>query len=133
MCRLKEIFKSEKKSSVIQEIKEKLNVVINNEDSDFGNFINAVDHDYDLPPVVDCLMYFVTGQVSKNFAKFTKCEVCRNGFFYSKENTGLLDNYNPIARIVTLNQTEQQEIQHPNKHLFNFIKKIEEAFSKHCK
>ena len=111
------------RSSFIQEIKAKLNVVKNNEDSDFGDFINVVDHDYDLPPVVDCLMYFVTGQVSKNFAKFAKCEVCRNVFFYSKENTGLLDNYNPISRIVTLNQTEQQEIQHPNKNLFNFIKK----------
>ena len=107
---IKRIFRSEKKSSIIQEIKEKLTVVINNEGSDFADFINAVDHDYDLPPVVDCLMYFVSGQVSKNFAKFTKCEVCRSGFFYSNENTGILDKYNPVARIVTLNQEEQQEI-----------------------
>ena len=64
MSRLKEIFKSEKKSSVVDEIKKKLNVVINQEDADFSDFTNALDHDYDLPPVVECLKYFVTDQVS---------------------------------------------------------------------
>ena len=104
MCRLKEIFRSEKKSSIIQEIKEKLTVVINNEDSDFADFTNAVDHDYDLPPVVDCLIYFVTGQLSKNFAKFTKCEVCRSGFFIQMKTQKSLTSIIQVARIVTLNQ-----------------------------
>ena len=63
MSELKRIYKTNKKESFVKKIEEKLNVVIEKEDSDFMDFTNATDHDYNLPYVVDCLMYYITGQI----------------------------------------------------------------------
>ena len=130
MSRLREIFKSDNKSSAVNEIKEKLNVVINQKDTDFSDFTNASDHFYGLPPVVECLKYFIAGQVCQSLKKFTKCEVCRYGFFFSQETLEQIPAY-PIARIMTLNQEHQFEMQHPNRRFFNFLTKIETSFAKH--
>lgn len=133
MAKLKEIFNTDKNKSLISEIKDKLNVVISKEDGDFNDFTNAIDHDYDLPYVIDCLMYFVTGQVSKNLKQYLKCEVCSTAFFYSTEQSVELQKY-PVARLITFNiENDQENLQHPNKRLFTFLKKIETSFNKHCK
>ena len=131
MSKLKEIFISEKKSSVVDEIKKKLNVLINQEDADFSDFTNVSDRDNDLPPFVECLKYFVTGQVCKNLRNFTTCEVCRFEFFFSDKTQVRIEGY-PITRIITLNQENQFGIQHPYVRLFNFLTKIETSFAKHC-
>ena len=59
MSELQKIYKTYKKESFVKIIEEKLNVVIEKEDSDFMDFTNATDHDYDLPYVVDSLMYYI--------------------------------------------------------------------------
>ena len=41
-------------------------MVIDKEDSAFIDFTNAIDHDYDLPYVVDCLMHYITGAICKS-------------------------------------------------------------------
>ena len=41
--------------SAIQEIWEKLKAIIDCEDTDFSDFVDAVAHDYALPAVRDCL------------------------------------------------------------------------------
>ena len=107
----------------------KLNLVIEQNDSDFTDFTNAIDHDYNLPYVKKCLMYFVTGTICKDFTKFTKCEVCRTAFFES-EGSAFIANH-PVARIVTFDK--DQDLQHPNVRLFKFLEEVEEIFSKHCK
>lgn len=67
MTRLNEIYNYNEKKSFVEEIKNKLNVVISQDDNDFRDFINATDHDYDLPYVTQCLLYFVTGNICKEF------------------------------------------------------------------
>ena len=129
MSTLKEVYKSDKKQPIIQEIKSKLNVIIEKDDSDSSDFTSAADHDYDLPAGLDCLMYFVTGHVCKNLAKFTTCEICSSAFFYSEEDTLQIQNH-PLAKLITFD--EDQKLRHPNKGLFNFLKDVEASFVKHC-
>lgn len=118
VSKLKELFKAHRNNfSAIEEIKSKLEIVINKEDSEFSDFTNAIDHDYDLPPIIECLIYFVIGQITKKIKEFTKCEICLNSLFYSKEKSILIENY-PFARIITLNKEEQFGLEHSNKRLF---------------
>ena len=49
MSELKEIYNADKKESSIKRIQEKLNILIEKEDSHFVDFTNATDHDYELP------------------------------------------------------------------------------------
>ncbi|XP_051163849.1 uncharacterized protein LOC127283184 [Leptopilina boulardi] len=134
MSELKEIFKNNNnrtRQDFIKEIKEKLNIVIQKEDSDFSDFVNTTDHDYDLPYVVDCLMYFVAGNVAKKFWDFHKCELCRSEFIFSNENNNSAILNNSISQLLQFE--ENYEITHPNLRLFKFLSAIEESFLKNCK
>ena len=79
---LKKIHKTDKKESFVKKIEEKLNVVIEKEHSDFMDFANATDHDYNLPYVVDCLKYYIPGQIRQNLKK-RNCMDCKSAIFYS--------------------------------------------------
>lgn len=130
MSELKEIFASKNKKTkqiLIQEIKAKLNIVIEQKD-DFSDFIAPTDHDYDLPYVVQCLMYFVTGNLCKKFQAFAKCETCKSEFFFADQNDSFITK-NPIARIIN---NEEFDIQHPNIRCFKFLSLVEDSFSKNC-
>lgn len=132
MTRLKEIYKSREsneKMSFIEEIKNKLNVVISQDDNDFTDFMIAVDHDYDLPYVTQCLMYFVTGNICKEFS-FTKCDICRPAFVNMEENSFII--YHLIAQLITRDENQDPEIQHPNIYLYKFLEMIEYCFNQHC-
>ena len=59
ISKLKEVHQSNSKS-VIHEIREKLKAIIDCEDIDFSDFIDAVAHDYALPAVRDCLIFYTT-------------------------------------------------------------------------
>lgn len=128
MSQLREIFKSDQKKSFIEEIKGKLNIVIQQRDNDFTDFVNAIDHDYDNPYVIQCLMYFVTGNICKNFVEFTKCDVCRTGFLTSEKNS-FISNH-PISQLLT-REEDKLDIQHPNIRLYKFLQIIEESFVQH--
>ena len=56
ISKLKELHQSNSKSA-IQEIREKLKAIIDCEDTDFSDFVDAVAHDYALPAVRDCLIF----------------------------------------------------------------------------
>ena len=95
--------------------------------SDFSDFTDAIDHDYDVPIIRDCLIYFLTGQICKNFSKFRECENCRSGFFYSVQE---MTQHHPWARIIT--NDEDGFLQHTNIQSFNVLKRIETSFEKYC-
>ena len=100
ISKLKELYKSskERKQTIIANIRSKLNIAIVTEISDSSDFTDAIDHDYALPIVRDCLICFLTGQVCKKVSQFRKCKVCRSsGFFYFEEET--TGNYS-FARII---------------------------------
>ena len=55
ISKLKELHQSNSKSA-IQEIRQKLKAIIDCEDTDFSDFVDAVAHDYALPAVRDSLI-----------------------------------------------------------------------------
>ena len=56
ISKLKELHQSNSKSA-IQEIRETLKAIIDCEDTDFSDFVDAVAHDYALPAVRDFLIF----------------------------------------------------------------------------
>ena len=129
MSELKEIYNADKKESSIKRIQEKLNILIEKEDSHFVDFTNATDHDYELPYVVDCFMYYITGQICQKLEN-RNCVYCESALFCSANDESVGPNH-PIAKLITLDQNHS--LQHPNFRLFKFIKTIESLFSLHCK
>ena len=79
ISQLKELYKSDEKSA-IEEIKEKLKIVIDDENTDFNDFVHAVDHDYDSQEVVDCLLFYTTERVCRFVKEGVKCSVCLRAF-----------------------------------------------------
>ena len=63
ISKLKELHQSNSKSA-IQEIREMLKAIIDCEDTDFNDFVDAVAHDYALPAVRDCLIFYTTGRIT---------------------------------------------------------------------
>ena len=54
---LKELYKT-KKASAFEEIKKNLKFIVEDENSDFNDFINMNEHDYALPDILDCLLFY---------------------------------------------------------------------------
>lgn len=88
MSRLREIYKYNKKNkdTIVEEIESNLNIVIENENSVFSDFTDAMDHDYDLPITKDCLVYYLTGQICSKFSKYRECEICQSAFSNSEND-----------------------------------------------
>ena len=63
ISKLKELHQSNSKSA-IQEIREQLKAIIDCEDTNFSDFVDAVAHDYALPAVKDCLIFYTTGRIT---------------------------------------------------------------------
>ena len=76
---------SSKKSSALEEIKARLNIAISDEDSDFSDVINSVDHNYSSPPVIKCIMYYTAGTVCAKYLKHSNCSTFRHAFLSSAE------------------------------------------------
>ena len=130
ITRIKEIYGTDikNKSKALNEIKDKLNVVIS-ADADFTDFTNAVDHDYVLPEVIDCLVYYSTGILCKRLQSYIICKVCRAAFLSSVNDKGdqLMSNQ-PVAILIN-----EDGLTHPSTRLFNLIQIIERSFVKNCK
>ena len=129
ITRINEIYGADKqkKSKALNEIKSKLNVVVN-VDADVTNFTDAVYHDYVLPEVVDCLVYYSTGILCKQLQSYIKCEVCRAAFLSSVDDRGdqLMSNQ-PVAILA-----DEEGLTHPSPRLINPIQIIERSFVKNC-
>ena len=128
--RLKELYSSRKKSA-IEDIKNKLQIVINDDNSDFSEFVNAVDHDYDLPPIVDCLIYYTAEIVCTKHLKMLTCSLCKNAFINTVGSVKNIESSvkmnRPDARLINADK-----LVHPNSAVFNIIKKVEQLFYKYC-
>lgn len=77
---LKELYKKKNKNVLRDEIRDKLKAVIEHDDTDFSDFVNAVDHDYSIPSVSNCLIYYTTGCLVKFIKKKIKCVNCLKTF-----------------------------------------------------
>lgn len=133
ISRLKEIYKSNKKSC-FEEIKSKLKVVVENDHSDFSDFITIAEHDYSLPELIDCLLFFTMESVCQYIKKKVKCELCLSSFMSSSDlaKDTLISSCSQMPRSFERFINPHKELIHPNCHLYNFIIKIEIIFRKHC-
>lgn len=71
----REVFKPSSKQQVkLEKLKQRLDGLINEGDWECDE---VFEHDYSNATVVDCIVYYVTGFVSRKLSKQTSCAVCR--------------------------------------------------------
>lgn len=68
---------------------------------------------------VDCILYCVTGFLSVKMKKATRCPACRSAFSIDK---------NTSAEAALTNVKNRGGLIHPNKNLFQLLKKAEQFF-----
>lgn len=114
---LKSIFSKPEETALIK-IKNALQLCINDADWDFEE---VIEHDYALPDVTDCVLYYLTGYISTTILKRMNCDVCKNAIMKHRWHTReefLIDFHSKLI--------------HPNTNFFHFIKYLEKVFAKHC-
>lgn len=112
----------DQKEASRNKLKKKLDNAIENSDFQFQHFM---DHDYSRPEILDCVIYYVTGYLSKHILKFIKCETCKDAFI----NPGQQNSF--ITALLT-NIKKEGQILHPNTNIFYIIKHLENLFTKYC-
>lgn len=118
---LKQIYDKDD-TCLMQCVKNKLNHAIQQEDWDFDDF---VEHDYSNPEILDCVIYYVTGYLSRQILKTVQCEKCKEAFVTSQCYSN-----NPVAKLTNLKT--RGGLVHPNITFFYFIKSLEQLFLLHC-
>ena len=71
--------------SAIQEIREKLKAIIDCEDIDYSDFVDAVAHGYVLPAVRECFLLYTTGRITAYIKQHTQCSTYLNAFLTTSE------------------------------------------------
>lgn len=131
ITRLKELYHSQD-SRAIEEIKRKLLTVIECDNADFSDFVTAVNHDYALPEISNCLLFYLTGRVSAYIKKSANCESCLNSFLAKdnvlREDTSFFSNNNLPQSFEHFTKTDKYFV-HPNARLFKIISTIEGLFN----
>ena len=131
---MKELHQSNSKSA-IQEIREKLKAIIDCEDTDFSDFVDAVAHDYALPAVRDCLIFYTTGRITAYIKQHTQCSTCLNAFLTTSEIHADTISFScdqlpeSLSRFAKINK----DFIHPNVKLYKLITVVEYLFNKHCR
>ena len=138
ISKLKELYKSDKKGA-IQEIKDKLKIVIEDEDSDFNDFVHAIDHDYNSQEIIDCLLFYTTEKVCRHIRERVKCSVCLSAFLTTSTiaTDTLFFSSSQLPRSYEIFISPSKELIHPNRKMYNLVLEIEYLFrkyrdSRHC-
>lgn len=124
---LKSIFKKPT-DSLLDKLKKKLNHAIKADDWSIGTHS---DDDAYLPEVADCVIYCFTAHIAYRFCT-VQCELCKRAIFSSDNCTN-----NPIAMLANMRNENPGDGQladpfiHPTLKLYNFVKCLEDLFTKH--
>lgn len=133
ISKLKELFISNKKSA-FQEIKEKIQIVTDSDDSTFNDFVSAVDHDYEMPEIINCTLFYCTARVCKYIKNRVKCEECLKAFlcetsisndYFSFSNEDLPHNFSKFVN-------NEKELIHPKVTLYKILGEVEALFKIYC-
>ncbi|KAL4092139.1 hypothetical protein QTP88_026695 [Uroleucon formosanum] len=84
------------------------------------------NHNYNEASVLNCIIYYTTGYVSKKIAKNTYCTLCLSALIVKDKFVDL-----PEAELINIKSKEG--LTHPNINLFHFLSNVEECFAKYCK
>jgi hypothetical protein len=125
LSELKEIFHSEStiRQQKLSNLKLKVDLLIDEGSWEADEIFE--NHNYNEASVLNCIIYYATGYVTKKNIKNTSCILCLNAL---KNNQKYVDI--PDAELVNLKS--KGGLTHPNIHLFHFLTKIEESFATHC-
>lgn len=116
---IKQTFGNTANSSALDDLKKKINDLVENGNWEFSD---VFEHDYNLSPVKECLIYYLVGYLSKQILKSTKCSICIEAF----KNPHYFSNL-PEAELVDLKS--KGRLVHPNYYFYKFISSIETHFS----
>ena len=133
ISRLKELYKT-KKVSAFEEIKKNLKVIVEDENSDFNDFINMTEHDYALPEILDSLLFYTTGSVSCNIQKRVECQNCLSAFLSTTnvaEDTSIF-SFQQLPQSFEAFLNPKKEMLHPNILMYKLVIQIEILFRKYC-
>ncbi|KAH8034024.1 hypothetical protein HPB51_019089 [Rhipicephalus microplus] len=121
---IREIYKGSaaQRTGKLDELKRKLDGLIDEGSWECDDVFDFDDPDTDAT-VVDCIVYYVTGFVSRKLRNGTTCSICKNAL---QGKQGLASV--PEADLV--NCKTRGWLTHPNMHLFDFFKYTEEQFAK---
>lgn len=81
---------------------------------------DIIQEDYEMAPVIDCIIYYVSGFISKKMLKHINCETCRASIQFSSSI--------PEAELVNLKS--KGGLQHPNTMLYTLFYNVETFFRK---
>ncbi|KAL4112280.1 hypothetical protein QTP88_016098 [Uroleucon formosanum] len=81
---------------------------------------------YNEASVLNCIIYYTTGYVSKKIAKNTSCTLCLSALIVK-------DKFVDLPEAELINIKSKGGLTHPNINLFHFLSNVEECFAKHCK
>ncbi|KAH7964173.1 hypothetical protein HPB51_027589 [Rhipicephalus microplus] len=123
---IREIYKGSaaQRTGKLDELKRKLDGLIDEGSWECDDVFDFDDPDTDAT-VVECIVYYVTGFVSRKLRNGTTCSICKNAL---QGKQGLASV--PEADLV--NCKTRGWLTHPNMHLFDFFKYTEEQFAKYA-
>lgn len=83
------------------------------------------DHNYNEATVLNCIIYYTTGYVSKQIARNTSYTLCLSALIVK-------DKFIDLPEAELINVKSKGGLTHPNLNLFHFLSNVEECFAKHC-
>lgn len=104
----------------LDELRRKMDGLIETEEWECEDVLCTDDT---IPEVADCIVYYVTGFLSRKVKTMFSCSVCRDSLSV-RANSG-----NEAA---LTNSKTQGGLVHPNSNLFKIVRVAEDYFSKHC-
>jgi len=93
---IKNIYKNPEKKSVLETHCQKLDFAIEQDDWTIDDVVENSDHDSFLAPVVDCVIYYVTGYLCKQVLRYSKFAVYRLAIIQSNVS------FEPVARLTNM-------------------------------
>lgn len=112
-----------------------MNAVISYEDSDSSDFVHATTHDYALPIIQNCLIYYLIGRITAYIKKHNDCSECLDAFLSTcniGEDTPLF-SCNQLPESLNIFTKNDNHFIHPSVRLFKLIETTEPLFNKYCK
>lgn len=106
----------------LNELKKKLDTMIETTDGECDE-VFSMDHNYTKSPVVDCIVYYVTGFVCRKLMKRSKCALCKSALIATFET------YNTTSEAELVNIKTRGRLIHANKTLFHLFQATEIIFA----
>ncbi|KAH8035735.1 hypothetical protein HPB51_008102 [Rhipicephalus microplus] len=120
----REIFKSSsaQRAGKIEELKQKLDGLVSTGKWECDE---VFEHDYSNATVVECIVYYVIGFVTRKLSKKASCATCKQAL---EGKTGICGAFEAAL----VNCKTRGNLKHPNVLLYHLFKEAEEHFSKYA-